>query len=51
MKEYSDVIDDDDDTQHEMTNGTHKPVNFKDSAADADSSGELLEKYNQQKQK
>ena len=42
MKEYSDAVDEDD-TQ-EMCNGTHAPVNFEDSGADTDSSGELLEK-------
>ena len=43
MKEYSDAIDEDD-TQQEMVNGTHVPVNYEDSGADTDSSGELLEK-------
>ena len=48
MKKYSDAIDEDD-TQQEMGNGTHVPVNYEDSGADTDSNGELLEKYNQQK--
>ena len=43
MKEYSDVIEEDD-TQREMVNGAHVPVNYKDSGADTDSSGELLDK-------
>ena len=43
MKEYSDDVVDEDDTQ-EMVNGAHISVNFEDSGADTDSSGELLEK-------
>ena len=37
------MIDDDDDTQQEMVNGAHVPMNYEDSGADTDSSGELLE--------
>lgn len=44
LKEYSDIIDDDDESQMKMVNGMHVSVDHEDSGADTDSSGELLER-------
>ena len=49
LKEYSDAIDDDDDTQQEMVNGMHVSVDYEDSGADTTAVVNCLKKYNWQK--